>query len=165
VENMAGRRPKSTIDRKLGGNAGKRPYNRREPVVRVGLPAPPDHLDQGAKDHWIQFGAELVKEQRIGVVYGPIFASYCVAWSRWVQAERRVSLDGAVQVTPNGFEVKSAWLSIADRAWSQVVKSLGELGLTPTAQSRAVRVDNVEKEQDPFAEFDKTSPGLSPRVN
>ncbi len=162
---MPGRRPKATIDRKLGGNAGKRPFNKREPVVRVGLPDPPEFLDADAKDHWYTFGAELVKEQRIGVVYGPIFASYCVAWSRWVQAERRVRSDGAVQVTPNGFEQKSAWLSIADRAWSQVVKALAEMGLTPTAQSRAVRVDDVAEDADPFAEFDRTSPGVSARAH
>ena len=148
-----GRRPTATIDKVLRGNPGKRPINQREPVAQVGLPPAPDHLDPDARAHWAEFGAALVAEQRIGVVYGPIFATYCVAWSRWQHAERQVRERGAVTSSPSGYEVKSAWLTIADKAWAQVVKSLGEMGLTPTAQSRAVKVE-PPADGDPFAAFD-----------
>jgi P27 family predicted phage terminase small subunit len=160
-----GRRAAPTIDKKLTGNPGKRAINTREPVARVGLPDPPDHLDADARHHWDQFGAELVKEKRLGVVYGPLFAAYCVAWSRWQQAERRVRTDGPVTITQSGYEQKSAWLTIADRAWSQVIKALSEMGLTPTSQTRAVRIEESPEELDPFAAFDHPDANASKRVN
>ena len=137
---MKGRKPKPTAIKKQDGNPGRRPFNTNEPIATPGLPDCPDHLDDEARAEWHRTGAQLVKEKRMSPTYKAAFAAYCVAWSRWVMAEKKVQEFGPVHNTPNGFLQSSPYLTIANQAFAQVMKALTELGISPTSQARVAAV-------------------------
>jgi len=78
-------------------------------------------------------------------------AGYCVAWSRWVRAERQVACYGTIVKSPvKGFPMKSPYLT----ALETLRKLIVEFGLTPASRSR-VQVPaglRVVNELDEFLE-------------
>ncbi len=137
---MAGRRPKPTCDKKLAGNPGKRPLNEQEPEAVAGLPECPAHLSPEAKAEWGRLGAQLVREQRMALVYKGVLALYCSAWGRWVEAESKLQEGELVVQSPTGYLKQSPYLSISNKAWDQMLKAIAELGISPTSQARVSTV-------------------------
>ena len=133
-------RPKPTAQRKLEGNPGRRPLNANEPTAVAGLPRCPPHIKGEARREWNRIGKRLVAEKRMAHVYKAVFAAYCSAWGRWVKAERELEKNGEVVMTPNQFPVQSPWLAISNKAQQQMMNAVGELGLSPSSQSRVSKV-------------------------
>ena len=96
---MAGRRPKPTALKALQGNPGKRPLNRHEPQPG-GLPKCPKHLDGQARKEWKRISRELIACGLLTEVDRAALAAYCVAWSRWIDAEANVRKFGGVIKSP-----------------------------------------------------------------
>jgi len=137
-----GRRPKPTAQRKLEGNPGRRPLNPDEPTAVAGLPPCPAHLHGEARLIWKRLGKQLLAEKRIALVYEGAFALYCSAWGRYVKAEKAMAKkrSGEVVKAPSGYLVQSPWLAISNRAQQQMMKAIGELGISPTSQSKVSKV-------------------------
>lgn len=138
---MAGRKPKPTAIKRLEGNPGKRRLNEDEPTAVAGLPVCPEFLSVEARAEWEDLGAQLVREQRMALVYKGVFAAYCQAWGRWVEAETKLQDVGMVVMSPTGILKPSPYLSIANKASEQMMKAAGELGITPTTQARVSKVN------------------------
>lgn len=132
---MRGRKPKPEALRALNGNAGKRamPDGIKPPV---GLPAAPAHLDEVARKAWADVGGQLVDLGLMAKIYGGQLALYCVAWSRWVDAEQKLRTFGTVIMSPNKFPVQSPYLSIANKAMEQMQRYLVEFGMSPSSAAR-----------------------------
>ena len=96
-------RPKPTAQRKLEGNPGRRRLNANEPTAVAGLPRCPGHLTGDARLVWKRLGKRLLAEKRMALVYEGAFAAYCVAWGRWVKAEREIKKNGEVIKSPNSY--------------------------------------------------------------
>ena len=136
-----GRKSKPTEVKRRAGNPGKRRLNADEPTAVSGLPECPAHLSPEAKAEWKRLGAQLVREQRMALVYKGILALYCSAWGRWVKAEKKLQESGMVVQSPrSGFLRQSPYLAIANTAQAQMMKALAELGITPTSQARVSTV-------------------------
>ena len=133
---MASPRPKPTQLKKLAGNPGKRPLNRREPKPPSYAPKCPVHLNAEARSEWGRLVSELRELRLLGSTDRAAMAAYCTAWSRWVEAEGRLAKGGKTTLTPSGYEVMSPWLGIANRAMKQMKDFLIEFGLTPSARTR-----------------------------
>jgi P27 family predicted phage terminase small subunit len=63
-------------------------------------------------------------------------AGYCVAWARWVEAEKQLKEKGLMVKTPNGFEQPSPWLNISNKALEQLRAFASEFGMSPATRSR-----------------------------
>jgi len=64
-------------------------------------------------------------------------AAYCVAYSRWVEAEALVKKFGTIVKSPEkGFPMKSPYLTVADQALETMRKLMVEFGMTPSSRSR-----------------------------
>lgn len=150
-----GRKPTPTALRVLRGNPGKRPLNSREPKPRNGLPPPPAHLDDEAKREWRRMGKELVNLGILTVVDKAAFAAYCVAWSRWAQAEAMVKQAGVYVPTLRGW-VKNPMVAVADTALAQMLRAAVEFGMTPSSRTR-VQAAPQKPDEDEFAEFERGS--------
>jgi len=150
---MRGRKPKPTVVKKLAGNPGKRPLQDNEPAAGVGLPECPEHIVGEARAEWDRLGAQMVEQKRMAPIYGGVLAAYCVAWGRWVEAEKQIQQCGMVITTPNGHLAQSPYLPIANKAWAQMMKAIPELGISPSSQARVSTVGQAA-EADPFAEFE-----------
>ncbi len=146
-----GRKRTPSAQRRLEGNPAHRRLNPDEPVAVAGLPDCPAHVKGEARREWRRMGKRLVSESRMAHTYKAAFAAYCVAWGRWVDAEHQLEEFGTVILTNQqvnekgepiggGNLVQSPYLAVANKAQQQMMKALGELGLSPTSQSRVSKV-------------------------
>lgn len=133
---MVGRKPKPSDLKELAGNPGKRTLNRREPRPRVVLPAVPRHLNEEARREWRRMGRELLALGVLTNVDRAALAAYCVAYSRWVEAEGQVAKLGTIVKTANGNLIQNPYLAVANRAMEQMCRLAGEFGMTPSSRSR-----------------------------
>jgi P27 family predicted phage terminase small subunit len=134
---MRGRKPTPTALKILHGNPGKRrlPDNEVQPPSEI--PEPPDHLDDAAKKEWARITELLSQLGLIARLDMAGIAAYCVAFSRWADAERKVAKHGIIVMSPDKkFPMKSPYLSVAESAMEAMRKMLAEFGLTPSSRTR-----------------------------
>ena len=80
----------------------------------------PDAGEQ-AREEWARMICELSASGIRAIVNRAALAAYCVAWSRWRKAELAIAdTGGEVVKSPSGFPIQNPWLSIANRAISQM---------------------------------------------
>jgi len=135
---MRGRKPQPTQLKLVNGNPGKRPLNKNEPSFDVGLPEPPDCLDEGALKEWWRAGGMLAKSGVMTPADRAVLAAYCQSYSRWAHAEVQVKEYGVMVLSPRGVPVVSPWVGVAAAAQQAMLKAASDLGLTPVARSRVV---------------------------
>lgn len=159
---MAGRRPKPTAMKKAAGNPGKRKLNKSEPAPAAHIPICPPHLDQEAKAEWTRIAPELLKLNVLANVDRAALAAYCMAWSRWVDAETNLRKFGTVIKTKQGYPVQNPYLGIANTAIDTMRKMLVEFGMTPSSRSRV----NAAPPDDPESvdPWDQLGAPPSPKV-
>lgn len=141
---MRGRKPKPTSLKILEGNPGKRKI-KEDPDMSSGLPFPPSHLDDYAKEEWDRLAFGL---HAIGILYevdSAVFAAYCQAYSRWRSAEEGIQksseIEGAVFgalvcPTTKGTLMKHPLVDISEKAAAAMVKYASDFGLSPVARAR-----------------------------
>ena len=150
---MRGRKPKPTVLKLIEGNPGKRRLNDREPVPPDGMPDPPDFLDAEARAEWDRTSKVLADMGLLTKADRSALAAYCVAYSRWVQAEAQVAKYGTIVKSPEkGFPMKSPYLTVADQALEAMRKLMVEFGLTPSSRSR-IRIPDGGQAADEFEAF------------
>lgn len=150
---MRGRKPKPTAIRKLEGNPGKREINDREPVPPEGIPDCPEHLNEEARAEWFRTAAVLKEMGLLSKADRAALAAYCVAYSRWVEAEELVKRYGVIVKSPEkGFPMKSPYLTVADQSIETMRKFMVEFGLTPSSRSR-IKVPRDSGAADEFDQF------------
>lgn len=146
---MRGRKPKPTTIRLLEGNPGRRPLNDREPDAPDGMPECPEYLDDVAKAEWFRTAAVFREMGLLTPADRTALAAYCVAYSRWVEAEAQVKRFGTIVKSPDkGFPMKSPYLTVADQALETMRKLMVEFGLTPSSRSRIRVPDDAEAAAD-----------------
>lgn len=166
---MRGRKPKSTAQRRLEGNAGKRGFNRDEPqpppltdadddqangddAPEVNLAPPPELAEiPAAIEEWNRLAPMLKKIRQITEADRAALLALCIEWARYLEA--RAKAFPRVVSSPKGYPMPNPWLSIQTKALQALMKLWPELGLTPSSRSR-VKTDAVPIDGDAFSEFD-----------
>lgn len=141
----AGRKPTPTNLKILYGNPGKRPLNQNEPKPKPVAPTPPKHLNNIAKKEWKRVAKELEPLGLLTTIDMAALAAYCMAYSRWVEAEDMIRQHGMLVKSPNGYPMQSPYLAIANKALDQMKGFLTEFGMTPASRSRISVEDNSKK--------------------
>ena len=131
---MPGPARKPTALRIVHGTRDKR-KNTREPKPG-GVAQMPDWLCEVAQDEWVRLSADLFKIGLITKADEVEFAVYCQAYAELQEAEAALIKFGRTQVTKDGFERKSPWLSIRDEAWKRLHQAAQQFGLTPSARTK-----------------------------
>lgn len=150
---MRGRKPRPTVLKLIEGNPGKRALNDREPMPSVEIPECPDFLDATAREEWNRTSQVLSGMGLLTQADRSALAAYCVAYSRWVQAEQQVARFGTIVKSPEkGFPMKSPYLTVADQALETMRKLMVEFGLTPSSRSR-IRIPDGGQAADEFDAF------------
>lgn len=147
---MPGPAPKPTSLKLLAGNPGKRPLNAAEPKPDPAIPDCPDHLTPEARAEWDRIVPELEALGLLTRIDRAALAAYCTAYGRWVEAERMVKEHGLTVETPNGYPVKSPWLSTADKALDQLRKFIQEFGLSPASRSKVAATPKSTNDDEAF---------------
>ena len=140
-----------TALRVLSGNPSKRPLPTNEPQPELGADMP-DWLSDEAKAHWGVVSKQLHDVGVLTKMDGVALGLYCEAFARWKHANEQVIKCGPVVKAPSGFPVQSPFLSIANKAWEQMLRILLEFGMTPASRSRVVSAKQ-EDEESPYRKF------------
>jgi P27 family predicted phage terminase small subunit len=138
---MAGRKQTSAAAKVAAGNPGHRPIPLEIDFTTAGsIGAPPDWLDEEAKK---EFNRIVVALQHVDLLHSTdssILASYAVAYSRWMAAEKQVAAEGTVlkvEGSQGQFKfIKHPALMVSAECLKQIIRSGGLLGLNPVDRAR-----------------------------
>ena len=136
---MIGRKRKPTALKKLEGNPGKRPLSQNEPQPDPTMPKCPWWLDYHARKEWGRVCPELHRLGLLTIVDRTALAGYCMAYSRWLRAERELLKGFTYQYIDKDFQTKRTnkpEVAIARDALNQVRAFCTEFGLTPSSRTR-----------------------------
>jgi P27 family predicted phage terminase small subunit len=153
-------RPKPTALRVIEGNRSGRPLPKNEPKPRRGLPPAPSHLDAVARAEWERVTPELQAIGMLTVIDGAVLAAYCMAFSRWSEAESAIArmkardqLTGALMIkTSNGNAIQNPLVGTANKAMLLMARFAVEYGLTPAARAH---IDAMPRDDDDRNEAEK----------
>lgn len=148
---MRGGKPVPTHLKIVRGNPGKRPLPKNEPQPEPGADMP-DWLSPEAAKHWPKVAKQLDDAGVLTQMDAHALALYCEAFARWKHANDQVSKYGPIVKAPNGFPMQSPYLAIANKAWSQMMKTLVEFGMTPSSRTR-VAVAKPKVNESPLDKF------------
>lgn len=143
----AGRPRKPTALKVLEGNPGKRPINQKEPKPKPVAPKCPAHLNPCARKEWRRIAVDLEPLGLLTQIDRAALAAYCVAYSRWVEAEDMIRKHGMLVKSPNGYPMQSPYLAIANKAVEQMKGFLTEFGMTPSSRSRLSINDKGQEDE------------------
>lgn len=133
-------------------------------AVPLELPPCPAWLPKSAKKHWHTLGPELVRVGLLSAMDGDVFAMHCDNVARYAEVcEKLEQITSWTAVTPNGFEVQSAWLQVRNRLQEMIIKTAREFGLTPSARSSIKQPGPAQGDLfgDPAAADDPFAPRVS----
>ena len=133
---MAGRKPVPTATKILNGNPGHRPMNDQEAQLEPKLPRAPAYLSKVAQAEWRRTGKRLLEAGLMTALDETAFAAYCVAFSQWVGAIKKIQENGSTTWTDGGGLARSPWVGIAAEAWKEMTRMLGEFGMTPSSRAK-----------------------------
>lgn len=160
---MAGRRPKPTALKQLAGNPGRRPLNKLEPKYALGMPDPPESIqnDPVALKEWNRVVPLLIEQNVLTHADYGCMACYCGEYSLYMRAVEYIQEEGITIETPKGIR-KNPAVSIASDAARQLRAFCAELGLTPSSRSKVSKAPRSQEADDKFEKF--VTQGL-PRPN
>ena len=145
---MKGR--KSTPSKLLllkGGTAhSHRPPRIQEPQPPEKMPHCPKHLNKEARKEWRRAGKILQSIGLLTEIDRMIFAAYCEAYSRWIEATLKVQelgmvyAKGAVQDPKTGKMIGgeprlNPYIRIAREAFDQMIRAGTQIGLSPSSRA------------------------------
>lgn len=151
-----GRKPLATAEKIRRGNPGRRPLNDNEPEVKAVELKAPDHLDAEAKREWARVAPQLATARITCELDRALLASYCEAWSTYVQACKDVAENGAVLISlKTGQAYQGPWVNVRAMAEKQMRACMAELGMTPSSRSR-IQAFPAEEEKGGNSRFFNT---------
>ena len=106
------------------------------------MPEPPDHLNLDARTDWDRVTHGLHALRVLEAVDRVALAAYCMAYARWVQAERAIAemgkrdlqTGGLMIKTSNGNAIQNPRVGTANKAASDMVRYAAKFGMTPSAR-------------------------------
>jgi P27 family predicted phage terminase small subunit len=144
---------------RLEGNPGKRRLPKPENDVKdtSGIPDCPTWLDAAARAEWTRVVPLLDAMGLVGKVDRAALTGYCVAYSRFTQAEQILGRRGLTMemVTKGGglYEMQRPEVTIAQKYLAIVKAFCAEYGMTASARAR-MSIDG-DKEKDDFSDLDR----------
>jgi len=146
-----------TALKKLRGNPGKRPMNtdsdgKYSSMTSIGDPPSVFVGNDVAVQEWERLGPVLCNMGLLKDTDLAAFTLYCLAFSRWIQAEENVNKNGIV-ITAVGASglvsyKKNPAIQVAETYLSAMLRILNELGFTPASRSKVILPE--DKEEDPL---------------
>ncbi|UXN61718.1 phage terminase small subunit P27 family [Phyllobacterium zundukense] len=113
------------------------------PVIKI--PSPPAYLSKDAKAEWKRVAPILIRERKVLTVADlGTLENYCISLGTIREMHRLLQAEG--YVTTEGKRHPAAGILTAMQ--QQQLRCAGELGLTPSARSRAAMMEMAEDGDD-----------------
>jgi P27 family predicted phage terminase small subunit len=103
-----------------------------------GRPEMPKHLIREARKEWNRVCDELDMMGTLSTADKNIIAMYCIAWARWLEAEDKISEQGAICLSPKEKTPQhNPWFTVSQRSCEQLLKYAKEQRLNSLRRSTA----------------------------
>lgn len=99
------------------------------------LECPPE-LGPMARQEWDRIVSELTSKGVLSSFDRGPLAVYCNAYAHYFEAMEEVQKYGAMIKSPNGYQVQSPYLAVANRHADTMIRIASEFGFTPASRSR-----------------------------
>ena len=149
---LRGPAPQPTNLKLLRGNPGRRPLNKHEARPAAKLPSCPPELPAAAKKEWKRISKLLFTVGLLTELDRAALAGYCLAYSRWLEAEEEVQKTGPIIKTKAGYPVLNPYLRVSHKAFEQMFTAAAQFGMTPSTRSR-IEVKPLEEDTDPMDKY------------
>jgi P27 family predicted phage terminase small subunit len=142
---MSGPPPTPTVLRLMRGNPGKRPIRPEpQPPRTAEPPEPPSFLVGHAADEWWRVAPVLHQMGLLSQLDVAALAAYCVAYTRWRQAEEALAKMAEKDPVTGGMLIKGALgdarvnplARVAANAARDMVAFASQFGMTAAARAR-----------------------------
>ena len=137
---VKGRKPVPTAIKEAKGTLRKDRQNFNEAKFDAPdkMPKPPTTLHTEGKKLWKLFGPILLERGLFSEGDAIAFEMLCQSYGTMVEARKKIKEDGLYLTSPKGYTYVHPANGVANTAWTQVQKMLGEFGLTPAERSRVM---------------------------
>ena len=142
-----GPKPKPTKLKLLHGEKNKDRINLKEPKPAPVVPKCPAWLNKDAKVEWKRISKELSILGLLTRMDMAALAAYCDCYSRFKNASKQLQKHGMIIKAPSGYPVQSPYLSILNKALTDMKSYLIEFGMTPSSRTR-ISVEGNDKDDD-----------------
>jgi len=88
-----------------------------------------DYFNQVASVEWSRISKLLFDQGLLAEMDRAVLEIYCVAYSRWIEAEKKLKTDGLTIETTNGNVTAHPLVGIANQAMDLMQKILIEFGM------------------------------------
>ncbi len=150
-----GPKPKPTKIKELQGGSSTShrpmPENEPQPEVPMLTPNPPENLKKVGRAEWIRTSEELHKVGLLTNLDLAALTAYCFCFETFIDATEKVKEHGVIIKAQSGFPMQSPYLTIANKAMSEMRRWLVEFGMTPSSRTRVKGIPIVN--DDPTDEF------------
>jgi P27 family predicted phage terminase small subunit len=154
----AGRPPKPTSIKKLGGTLQPSRTNALEPVPEIALATPPSWLSATAKEYWVEIGGLLLDMKLISFGDKAALVLLTDVLAEWCSVRAIIKKRGRVyECLTDGGKVYKARPEVAMEAdlWRRAHRMLVEFGLTPASRSKVSALGGTEEKDLLSALFDE----------
>lgn len=133
---LRGPSPKPSEQKKLEGTYRKDRAATNEPKPKVIVPSCPQWLTAEGKREYKRQAKMLIALRVMTEADRMALAAYAHEYSKWREAEEIVDREGAVLVGEKGGAYLNPWKNIASNHFKNMIKLMGEFGLTPASRTR-----------------------------
>ncbi len=144
--------PEPTALKKIKGNPGRRPLNEEEPEPTPERLGCPEELNGEAAVEWHRMVDELYACGLLTKVDRAALMAYCMAYARWIVAEKNLRRTGTLVKRKDGAPMLSPYLAVVNDALKHMLAFMREFGLTPSSRSR-LKAAKPEDMEDPGERF------------
>ena len=137
-----GRKKTPTELKLIQGNPGKRPINENEPKPGRSEYDAPVFLEVEAKEIWDEEAPRLIEIGILTEADRSMFGAYCQKRADWLYYTRKAKGSSEIVKSPSGYPMQNPYISLANKAFEQMIKVAVEFGITPSSRSK-VLVDDT----------------------
>ena len=112
----------------------------------------PPELGPSARAEWDRVVGELIQNGTITGLDRAALASYCVAYTMYIDAVESIQTYGMMVKSPNGYPQQSPYVSIANKQFEIMMRVGADFGFTPAARDRLAKPTTTDLEPfDPWS--------------
>lgn len=147
---MRGRKPKPTILKIVGGNAGKRPLNLEEPQADGDLLDPPADLTEEQAELW-QYAIANAPKGVLRKIDRDVLRAWVVA--AWLHRKATLAIinDDITTTGAEGQPIKHPAVMVLRDATSMMMRAAEQMGFSPTARTRIKAGTRTIDPKNPWA--------------
>jgi P27 family predicted phage terminase small subunit len=112
------------------------PKSKESAKALDGRPVEPKYLDKIGRQHWKELTSLLHDAGFLTSLDADAIGQYCMLYSRWIEAEKNIAIEGCVITAVNGYKQKNPWYEISVSCSKDMKSCWDMFGLTARGRTK-----------------------------